>query len=123
MGDGFLNFDKFYAAEMKGAPKHRARRIFNLIDRNGDGKLSVEELESRPIEAWFLKLDTDGDGTLSLAEFTAEWGTDRERKRAADIFKLRPGRRRQAVARGVQEPAAAGQLPPVGHGRRRILEL
>ena len=50
-------------------PAARAHRIFKLIDRNGDGKLSIEELSNRPAETWLLKMDQDGDERLSLAEF------------------------------------------------------
>lgn len=43
---------------------------FTKADRNGDGKLSAEESRALPAASEnFAKLDTDGDRSLSQAEF------------------------------------------------------
>ena len=68
-GDGFLSLRELYAGELAGLSVEWSRRIFKLMDRNGDKKLSFEEFSDRPMEAWFLKLDTNEDNRLSLAEF------------------------------------------------------
>ena len=70
-GDGFLSLREFYKGELAGLSVERARRLFKLLDRNGDGKLSYEEFSNRPAESWLVKMDTDGDNRLSLAEFVA----------------------------------------------------
>lgn len=43
---------------------------FRVMDANGDGYLSVDEVRGRPfIERNFIRLDADRDGRLSLSEF------------------------------------------------------
>ena len=44
---------------------------FKQLDRNGDGKLTVEELGAE----WLRKLDTNGDGTATLEEATGSFGS------------------------------------------------
>jgi hypothetical protein len=46
------------------------KAAFDRADRNQDGQLSVAEAESLPVIASRLReLDTDGNGSLSRAEF------------------------------------------------------
>lgn len=52
------------------AENHRERPDFATLDLNGDGALSMEELQAQG-EARFAAVDTDGDGTLSAAELSA----------------------------------------------------
>ena len=47
-----------------------ASRIFLLLDRDGDGKISTEDVNRSP---WVAKLDKDGDGKVSAEEFRAGW--------------------------------------------------
>jgi catechol 2,3-dioxygenase-like lactoylglutathione lyase family enzyme len=49
---------------------------FKQLDRNGDGKLTVEELGAE----WLKKLDTDGDGATSLEESKAAMGQWQQRQ-------------------------------------------
>lgn len=58
------------------APDAKARMaaeaVFSKADANGDGKVSKAEAAKMPeISAKFDALDTDKDGTLTLAEFAA----------------------------------------------------
>ena len=67
---------------MLDAVKGTAAAMFTAIDRNGDDRISGEEYR-RLIETWsgrqadtgavFHRLDLDGDGYLSRAEFSAFW--------------------------------------------------
>ena len=44
--------------------------VFAKTDKNGDKKLSAEEAKSLPaISEQFSKIDADGDGSISEAEF------------------------------------------------------
>ena len=45
----------------------RIAKIFNRFDANGDSLVSMDEFLSKP-QAMFKKVDTDGDGMVSLAE-------------------------------------------------------
>ena len=77
-----------------------ARRSFQVFDRDGDGKITREEAErvrvgptrdrSR-IAQEFDTYDADSNGSVSLAEFTRQFGTRRPRPRA-------PERDREATA-------------------------
>jgi Ca2+-binding EF-hand superfamily protein len=69
--DGTLDFREFFVGEMSSASIKRARRVFELVDQNHDGKISVDEYRDRPIEAWFHWRDTNEDGYISLDEFAA----------------------------------------------------
>jgi Ca2+-binding EF-hand superfamily protein len=51
-----------------------AERVFRRLDKNGDGKLTQDEIpeERRPMyERIFLRADKNGDKALTLQEFTA----------------------------------------------------
>ncbi|MBK1635868.1 EF-hand domain-containing protein [Rhodovulum adriaticum] len=56
-------------------PEQRAERagqLVELLDADGDGKLSAEEMASRPgPEMIFNRVDADGDGAISKEEFDA----------------------------------------------------
>jgi Ca2+-binding EF-hand superfamily protein len=71
--DGLLSVEELTAHEVKMieamAAQHAARRIADQ-DTNGDGKLSAEEMLAAPLPtAIFDKMDADGDGAVTQAEF------------------------------------------------------
>ena len=83
--DGKLTKQEFEAepvrAEGRGAAKAAERRqlLFTFFDRNGDGTVEAAEFEAgRAEEAEFKKrrrmhaLDRDGDGKVTLEEYTAD---------------------------------------------------
>ncbi|NHX28163.1 hypothetical protein HA397_29965, partial [Escherichia coli] len=50
----------------------RAQRMLDMMDTDGDGALSAEELAAGPsAERAFSRLDADGDGNVTLEEFKA----------------------------------------------------
>lgn len=61
-------------------PKKTAEEIFKAKDKDGDGKLTLEELTSKVkkpevaarLEKRFKAKDKDGDGMLTLEEFKAK---------------------------------------------------
>ena len=52
------------------AENQRERPDFATLDLNGDGALTLEEMQARG-EARFAELDTNGDGALSAEEMSA----------------------------------------------------
>ena len=67
--DGVVSFEEVQAQRQRHR-EERARARFARLDRDGDGEVSVAEFEARG-ERLFEKLDADGDGEVSREEFRA----------------------------------------------------
>lgn len=69
-GDGFLSKEEISAQAGERAAK-RLDRMFERRDANADGKLSPEEMapDADRVAARFEKIDADGSGGISKAEF------------------------------------------------------
>ena len=66
----------FSAAFGADKPKASAEDKFKKLDTNGDGKLSMDEFkagqkDATKAEAAFKKMDKDNDGFLTLEEYKA----------------------------------------------------
>lgn len=69
----------FTASAQDAKPKNKAGAAFAAADKNGDGKLSVEEfvamnserMDADAAKARFAKLDTDKDGFVTREELRA----------------------------------------------------
>jgi len=72
-----------------GGPGKAAREaLFDKLDKNGDGNLSLEEFMAMPgkakpkkLEAMFKKLDRNEDGQVSKDEFTSH---ENDKKKSSD---------------------------------------
>ncbi len=69
--DGGLSVHEFFGADMRSATAEQTRRVFALVDKDHDGLLSLDEYSRRTAEAWFAKLDTNGNQRLTLSEYAA----------------------------------------------------
>lgn len=73
-GDGALEGDEltaFRAAQERAREERRQQRMIKRLDSDGDGKLSLEEIEAgnrRGPQQVFDRLDTDDNGEVSLEE-------------------------------------------------------
>lgn len=73
-GDGALSLAELEARASERAKKH-AERMMERQDANKDGILSGEELTAGPrADKRFSRVDADGSGTISQAEFDAAKG-------------------------------------------------
>lgn len=92
------------SAETPSKGEIKARREFELLDANGDGKLSRSEVRLFPrLADAFDEADTDHDGYVSYEEvraFAAKYRAERERKKAAAAEAA-------AAAQGASSPAPA----------------
>ena len=106
--DGSVGLDEFLASLPAQKDPAKAKEYFQMMDKDHDGKLSLEEFqphrpakepakpETPPVkpsypgpEAMFRKLDTDGNGGLSLDEFKASPIGLRDPAKAEEYFKFR----------------------------------
>lgn len=124
--DEHLNLDEFVAAREKAAasaqtdraPGQRERgagmdEMFKQYDKDGDGKLSKEELPER-IQARFDDLDKDKDGFVSKEELAGARGGMRPNRQ-------RPGR--DNAPEGEKKPEGEEKKPegnkqPEGEGKK-----
>ncbi len=68
--NGQLSLEEFSVGEMNYGPASHVKKVFSAMDRDDDGSLSVEEYAARTDEAWFIKLDVDGNGIMSFSEYS-----------------------------------------------------
>lgn len=64
--DGEISFEEF-AAHRDNRREERARERFARLDRNGDGKVGIDELPDRS-DRMFEHVDADGDGQITVEE-------------------------------------------------------
>jgi hypothetical protein len=72
----------------RGSPEERVTMMMERFDANGDGQITVEEIEIHRAER-FNAADTNGDGVIDAAEFEAaatQRAADRVAERAAEMF-------------------------------------
>ena len=68
-GDGGLDLKEFSRGDMRSASIGQVQRAFQIKDRDDDGKLSFAENRNWPQEALFVRIDSSGDGRLSMEEY------------------------------------------------------
>ena len=52
------------------AAEHASSPFFKILDRSGDGEIQPGEVDQSP---WLTRLDSDANGAVSAAEFSAGW--------------------------------------------------
>ncbi|MBA8881529.1 EF-hand domain-containing protein [Phyllobacterium myrsinacearum] len=71
-GDGTLSKDEIDAMALKQLVEQRARRITNRLDVNGDGVVTIAEVEKQKAKR-FAVLDRNDDGKLEKSELRHGW--------------------------------------------------
>jgi hypothetical protein len=72
--DGLLTAEEmtaYHMAQMAARMQERTAKMFQWMDTNGDGGLSVDEMPDGPSPMHLARLDADGDGAISKAEAEA----------------------------------------------------
>lgn len=75
--DGRLSLEEYERGNAKLRQSGRSRIIFAAWDRDGDGGLSIAEFTDKPAEADFHLRDENGDGKLSFEEHSLWAGAER----------------------------------------------
>lgn len=74
-----------FAKEKEAKAKQTPEEHFKALDTNGDGKLSLEEFsagqDAEKAKEEFKTLDKDSDGSLTLEEFSAKKGGGKKKKK------------------------------------------
>ncbi|KAE9607473.1 hypothetical protein Lal_00026977 [Lupinus albus] len=84
---------------LKDMDAEELKRVFNRFDTNGDGKISVTELDTAlrslgssvstsDVQCVMEDLDTDRDGFINLSEFAAFCRSDGDASEPRDAFDL-----------------------------------
>ncbi|SEQ27532.1 EF-hand domain-containing protein [Thalassovita taeanensis] len=71
--DGALSADEMTAQAQKRAAERMAKNTARMIkyrDENGDGKLSLEEMQPKRMGKMFSWMDANDDGAISAKEFS-----------------------------------------------------
>jgi Ca2+-binding EF-hand superfamily protein len=87
-GDGSLKQAEFVASRGNEKAVKKATELFAILDRDRDGRLTLQEFTKRPREARFHEEDTDGDGFLDAKEYVANRRGEAEIRRETDVFAL-----------------------------------
>ncbi|MDM7933397.1 EF-hand domain-containing protein [Tabrizicola sp.] len=91
-GDGLLDAEELAARQLARFSETLAERTARMIenrDNNGDGSLSLAEMDAGPGQRGFARIDTDNDGAISKAE--AQEAGERMGKRMGEQRKHRKG--------------------------------
>lgn len=70
-GDGMLSAEELSARQLARFTESLAERTARMIenrDNNGDGSLSLAEMDEGPGQRYFARIDSDNDGAISKAE-------------------------------------------------------
>ncbi len=70
-GDGMLSADELSAQQLARFSEKLAERTARMIenrDNDGDGSLSLAEVDEGPGQRHFARIDSDNDGAISKAE-------------------------------------------------------
>ena len=106
-GDGTWNVDEFRQADMSKASPEWGHQVFEIMDKNGDGRMSREEQSSRTSEVWHMLMDGNENGTVSEEEYTRFDSWLIETGHCGTIFRLM-----DRDGDGSMTPAEFGNQPP-----------
>lgn len=85
--DGQLDFNEFKGKRRRPEALEKAEVIFKLIDKDHNLEISLEEFKHKPAEARFKTLDRNGDGKLTFDEIKGRRTRPEEIERIEQNFK------------------------------------
>jgi uncharacterized protein (TIGR03067 family) len=120
--DDRLSPDEYAAGNVALVRTNRCESVFRMIDRDGDGSLSRDELRDKPEESTFAKRDADGNGKLTLQEFGVWAQTPEEKAARKKTFERRDtdGDGKLSFRESARRPGEASFWAPDEDGDARL---
>jgi Ca2+-binding EF-hand superfamily protein len=84
-----LSYDEYAIGNPGLVRAGRCEAVFAAIDRDSDGRLTIDEHINKPREAYFVHMDRDGDERVSFKEFTVWKNTPQQIEDAKKDFENR----------------------------------
>jgi uncharacterized protein (TIGR03067 family) len=86
--DGQLTLEEFTSDWPTPEAAKQGTEVFQVVDQDGDGKVTVDELNSKPMRAIFLLMDFNADGAWSPGEFSLGPVSSASAARTRRVFEL-----------------------------------
>ena len=84
-----LSYDEYASGNPGLVRAGRCEAVFAAIDRDSDGRLTLDEHLNKPREAYFVHMDRDGDERVTFKEFTVWKNTPQQIEDAKKDFENR----------------------------------
>lgn len=90
-GNGLLVLEELRQWKMEWASPSRMQNVVDLLDRDSDGLVTLDEFDERSKEARFFLVDSNEDEQISLTEYDQAWPSPAIENRNQALFAAKDG--------------------------------